>query len=135
MRNSLFIKHGCCMAAGEIRGEARGASKCLVEPNGYIPMKKQIERARDAGLRLEEYRKRVYSYPAGDYYNVDALSPFDEPDFMPSVDMPSAMAYASALKDRQEAAKKDAASFPASPKDEGAPQNKAVATEDEGAAE
>lgn len=134
MRNSLFIKHGRCIAPGELRGEPRGSSPCLVETAGYIPMKTQIKRAIDAGLRLEEYRKRIYTHPEGDYFSEDALSPLDDPDFMPSVDMSSVMAYSESLKERK-AASKYAASFPASASDEGAPQDKAVATEDGSAAE
>lgn len=136
MSTTLFLKHGRAMAAGELRGEPRGRSKCLVEVNGYISMRQQIKRAAEAGLRLEEYRKSIYTHPSADYFNEDALSPLDDPDFMPSVDMPAVMAYAEEIKKRKAALKKDAASFPAASKDEGAPHTKeAVATEDAGAAE
>lgn len=76
---------------GIVRGEETTDSVCLVDVKGYIPMAKQIERQILAGQRLEAFRRGDFDVDAN--YNGEFIEPSvtSHPDFMPSVDMLSAM--------------------------------------------
>lgn len=85
--NFCLKKHFSCMESGEFRGETRGNSVCLVDSKGYVPLRKQVERALSAGERLEAFRKGFY-----DSYNPEwegEPSPLSDPDLIPSVDIPA----------------------------------------------
>lgn len=63
---------------------------CYVDDVGYINMEQQIKGLINAGINLENYRRSQYDYqysdvPPGGNFEV---SPENNPDFMPSVDMP-----------------------------------------------
>ena len=88
----MFQKHHNCLIDGcarngRICGESRGLSPCKVDTKGYIPMRKQVERALAAGERLTAFRKEMFGSADPDYFNESDLSVIDDPDFMPSVDM------------------------------------------------
>ncbi len=64
---------------------------CYVDDVGYINMEQQIKGLINAGINLENYRRSQYDYQ---YVDVPSdgnfeVSPENNPDFMPSVDMPS----------------------------------------------
>ncbi len=63
---------------------------CYVDDVGYINMEQQIKGLINAGINLENYRRSQYDYQYSDVPedgNFD-VSPENNPDFMPSVDMP-----------------------------------------------
>ena len=96
-------KHHRCMAEGEIRGEEPTNTPSLVDPKGYVPLRKQVERAVANGERLVAFRRGEYDSDAEDYEGDP--SPILDPDFMPSVDMP---ALAEAQKRKYETARANA---------------------------
>lgn len=67
-------------------GEPKGTSPCYVDPKGYIPLRKQIERGIDAGERLRAYRRGEYDSLTNDFYDGEPSGILD-PDFMPSTDV------------------------------------------------
>lgn len=95
-------KHFRFREEGEIIGEPRTATRCFVDVKGYIPLRNQIERLMASGERLEAYRKAVYDFSRGMVGNYEEDFEPDvtqDPDFMPSVDMPIASAeYEAKLK-------------------------------------
>lgn len=81
-----YRKHYCCNDY-EGRGEVPTDTPSLVDVKGYIPMKKQVERAILAGERLVAFRREEFDSMDDDYDGEP--SPMADPDFMPSVDMPA----------------------------------------------
>ncbi len=73
------------------RGEVHDESvPCYVDDVGYISMEQQIKSLINAGVNLENYRRSQFDYQYGMNFDVDSavVSPENDPDFMPSVDMP-----------------------------------------------
>lgn len=74
-----------------VRGEIGNPDTvCFVDDIGYINMEQQIKGLINAGINLENYRRSQYDYQ---YHDVPEdgnffVSPENDPDFMPSVDMP-----------------------------------------------
>ena len=106
-------KHYRTVEVGEVRGEPKGDSPCYVDSKGYIPLKKQIDRAVLAGERLEAYRRGLLeevlksaglSVNCPDYEGEPSI--VDSPDFLPSVDYPrlyaEAVERARSEKDKRE---------------------------------
>lgn len=85
-----YPKHGRTRAVGEVYGENRTATVCFVDVKGYIPLRRQVERSMANGERLLSFRKGVYQYEEGMVGNYEDMEPLptQDPDFMPSVDMP-----------------------------------------------
>ena len=77
---------------GKIRGQVPDPDcPCLVDDVGFVSMESQIRGLINAGINLENYRKSQFDYqysdvPKDGHFEV---SPENNPDFMPSVDMPS----------------------------------------------
>ena len=68
-------------------GEQPTDAPSLVDTKGYLPLRKQVERLVLAGAQLESFRKGFYDYDED--YNGDIItSPFDDPNFLPSTDVP-----------------------------------------------
>lgn len=63
---------------------------CYVDDVGYINMEQQIKGLINAGINLENYRRSQYDYQYTDVPDDGEfeVSPENDPDFMPSVDMP-----------------------------------------------
>jgi len=78
-------KHFRAMEQGEIRGEEPSSTPSLVDKRGYLSLKKQVERALQAGQRLEAYRRGEYAISDTDGF-VEP-SPIDQV-VDPSVDIP-----------------------------------------------
>ena len=85
----IFAKYDdyCFDSRGEIPNPD---TPCYVDDVGYINMEQQIKGLINAGINLENYRRSQYDYqyddvPPGGNFEV---SPENNPDFMPSVDMP-----------------------------------------------
>lgn len=77
---------------GKERGELSNKdTPYFVDCVGFISMEQQIKGLINAGINLENYRRSTYDYQvdseAIDIDNVD-VSVENDPDFMPSVDMP-----------------------------------------------
>ncbi len=77
---------------GKIRGQIPDPNcPCFVDDVGFVSMESQIRGLINAGINLENYRRSQFDYQ---YSDVPAdgnfeVSPENNPDFMPSVDMPS----------------------------------------------
>ncbi len=77
----------CFSSRGEVPNPD---TPCYVDDVGYINMEQQIKGLINAGINLENYRRSQYDYQYHDVpddFNFD-VSPENNPDFMPSVDMP-----------------------------------------------
>ncbi len=63
---------------------------CYVDDVGYINMEQQIKGLINAGINLENYRRSQFDYQYQDVPDDGnfEVSPENNPDFMPSVDMP-----------------------------------------------
>lgn len=75
-----------------VRGEIGNPDTvCFVDDVGYINMEQQIKGLINAGINLENYRRSQYDYQYPDVPEDGnfEVSPENNPDFMPSVDMPS----------------------------------------------
>lgn len=77
---------------GKQRGEVPNPSTSYyVDSVGFISMEQQIKGLINAGINLENYRRSTYDYQVNseaiDIDNVD-VGVENDPDFMPSVDMP-----------------------------------------------
>ncbi len=73
------------------RGEVHDKNvPCYVDDVGYISMEQQIKSLINAGINLENYRRSQFDYQYGSNADIDSavVSPENEPDYMPSVDMP-----------------------------------------------
>ncbi len=75
-----------------LRGEVHNPdTPCYVDDVGYVNMEQQIKGLINAGINLENYRRSQFDYqyqdvpPDGNF----EVSPENNPDFMPSVDMPT----------------------------------------------
>ncbi len=87
----IFSKYQDCLE-GKQRGEVPNPSTpYYVDSVGFISMEQQIKGLINAGINLENYRRSTYDYQVNseaiDIDNID-VSVENEPDFMPSVDMP-----------------------------------------------
>ncbi len=87
----IFSKYEDCLE-GKKRGELPDKSTpYYVDCIGFISMEQQIKGLINAGINLENYRRSQYDYQttseAIDIDDVD-VSVENEPDFMPSIDMP-----------------------------------------------
>ena len=91
MEKTVFkCKYGRCLSPGEIRGEVKGKSPCLVDPKGFIGLRQQIEKVLSNGVRLEAYRRKMYDPTRYDNATDESEpSPVLDPDFLPSVDFPT----------------------------------------------
>lgn len=81
-----YKKH-YCVGDYEGRGEVPTDTPSLVDVKGYIPMRKQVERAILAGERLVAFRREEFDSMDENYDGEP--SELMDPDFMPSVDMPA----------------------------------------------
>ncbi len=87
----IYSKYQDCME-GKKRGEV--PNKCTpyyVDCIGFISMEQQIKGLINAGINLENYRRSQYDYQTtSEAVDIDEVevSAENEPDFMPSVDMP-----------------------------------------------
>lgn len=87
----IYSKYQDCLE-GKKRGEVPNPSTpYYVDSVGFISMEQQIKGLINAGINLENYRRSTYDYQVNseaiDIDNVD-VSVENDPDFMPSVDMP-----------------------------------------------
>lgn len=87
----IYSKYDDCLE-GKERGELPNKSTpYYVDCIGFISMEQQIKGLINAGINLENYRRSQYDYQttseAIDIDDVD-VSVENDPDFMPSVDMP-----------------------------------------------
>lgn len=74
------------------RGEVHNPdTPCYVDDVGYVNMEQQIKGLINAGINLENYRRSHYDYQYSDVPSDGnfEVSPENNPDFMPSVDMPA----------------------------------------------
>lgn len=79
---------------GKLRGEVPNPdTPCYVDPVGFISMEQQIKGLINAGVNLENYRRTQFDYQYGDEVDIDkaVVSVENDPDFMPSIDMPQIM--------------------------------------------
>ncbi len=77
---------------GKIRGQVPDPDcPCLVDDVGFVSMESQIRGLINAGIILENYRRSQFDYQYSDVPKDGnfVVSPENNPDFMPSVDMPS----------------------------------------------
>ncbi len=75
----------------DLRGELHNPeTPCYVDDVGYINMEQQIKGLINAGINLENYRRSQYDYQYSDVPSDGnfEVSPENNPDYMPSVDMP-----------------------------------------------
>ncbi len=87
----IYSKYQDCLE-GKQRGEVPNPSTpYYVDSVGFISMEQQIKGLINAGINLENYRRSTYDYQ----FNSEAIDIDDvavgvenDPDFMPSVDMP-----------------------------------------------
>ncbi len=87
----IYSKYQDCLE-GKQRGEVPNPSTpYYVDSVGFISMEQQIKGLINAGINLENYRRSTFDYQVNseaiEIDNVD-VSVENEPDFMPSVDMP-----------------------------------------------
>ncbi len=87
----IYSKYQDCLK-GKQRGEVPNPSTpYYVDSVGFISMEQQIKGLINAGINLENYRRSTYDYQTNseaiDVDNID-VSVENDPDFMPSVDMP-----------------------------------------------
>lgn len=87
----IYSKYQDCLE-GKQRGEVPNLSTSYyVDSVGFISMEQQIKGLINAGINLENYRRSTYDYQVNseaiDIDNVE-VSVENDPDFMPSVDMP-----------------------------------------------
>lgn len=87
----IYSKYQDCFE-GKQRGEVPNPSTpYYVDSVGFISMEQQIKGLINAGINLENYRRSTYDYQVNseaiDIDNVD-VSVENDPDFMPSIDMP-----------------------------------------------
>ncbi len=87
----IYSKYQDCFE-GMQRGELPNPSTpYYVDSVGFISMEQQIKGLINAGINLENYRRSTYDYQTNseaiDIDNVE-VSVENDPDFMPSVDMP-----------------------------------------------
>ncbi len=77
---------------GKQRGEVSNPlTPYYVDSVGFISMEQQIKGLINAGINLENYRRSTYDYQSNsDAIDIDDIdvSVENDPDFMPSVDMP-----------------------------------------------
>lgn len=87
----IYSKYQDCME-GKERGELPNKSTpYYVDCIGFISMEQQIKGLINAGINLENYRRSTYDYQiTSEAIDIDdvEVSAENEPDFMPSVDMP-----------------------------------------------
>lgn len=87
----IFSKYQDCLE-GKKRGEVPNKSTpYYVDCIGFISMEQQIKGLINAGINLENYRRSQYDYQVdSEAIDIDdvEVSAENEPDFMPSVDMP-----------------------------------------------
>lgn len=123
-------KYSSRIAPGEIRGEIRGCSECKVSKEGFIPARKQIEKVLANGLRLELYRRAMY-HGYDNATDDSEASPTQDPDFLPSVDIPAIESEQAARIEAQSLAESPAsAPEDLNKKDEGAmPEDSATNSE------
>ncbi len=77
---------------GKIRGQVPDPDcPCFVDDVGFVSMESQIRGLINAGVNLENYRRSQFDYQYSDVPKDGnfEVSPENNPDFMPSVDMPS----------------------------------------------
>lgn len=110
MRDLMYYKHFQKIEDGEFRGEENTSTPSLVDTKGYIPLQKQVERAVLAGERLEAFRRMEFDVDAdSDHWKEPSV--LQDPDFIPSTDMQSAMeSNLSNLNKATSALQRDAAS-------------------------
>ncbi len=87
----IFTKYQDCLE-GKERGEVPNKdTPYYVDSVGFISMEQQIKGLINAGINLENYRRSTYDYQVNseaiDIDDVD-VGVENDPDFMPSVDMP-----------------------------------------------
>ncbi len=87
----IYSKYEDCFE-GKQRGEVPNPSTpYYVDSVGFISMEQQIKGLINAGINLENYRRSTYDYQTNseaiDIDDID-VSVENDPDFMPSVDMP-----------------------------------------------
>ncbi len=87
----IYSKYQDCFE-GKQRGEVPNSSTpYYVDSVGFISMEQQIKGLINAGINLENYRRSTYDYQTNseaiDVDDID-VSVENDPDFMPSVDMP-----------------------------------------------
>ncbi len=87
----IYSKYQDCLK-GKQRGEVPNPSTpYYVDSVGFISMEQQIKGLINAGINLENYRRSTYDYQTNsEAIDVDDIevSVENDPDFMPSVDMP-----------------------------------------------
>ncbi len=77
---------------GKQRGQVPDPNcPCMVDDVGFVSMESQIRGLINAGINLENYRRSQFDYQYPDVPSDGnfEVSPENNPDFMPSVDMPS----------------------------------------------
>lgn len=77
---------------GKKRGEVPNPeTPCYVDPVGFISMEQQIKGLINAGINLENYRRTQYDYQYVNEVDIDevTVSAENDPDFMPSIDIPN----------------------------------------------
>lgn len=77
---------------GKIRGQVPDPNcPCFVDDVGFVSMESQIRGLINAGVNLENFRRSQFDYQYSDVPKDGnfEVSPENNPDFMPSVDMPS----------------------------------------------
>lgn len=77
---------------GKIRGQVPDPDcPCLVDDVGFVSMESQIRGLINAGVNLEKFRRSQLDYQYSDVPEDGnfEVSPENNPDFMPSVDMPA----------------------------------------------
>ena len=87
----IYSKYEDCLE-GKKRGEVPNPlTPYYVDSVGFISMEQQIKGLINAGINLENYRRSTYDYQSNseaiDIDDID-VSVENDPDFMPSVDMP-----------------------------------------------
>ncbi len=87
----IYSKYQDCLE-GKQRGEVPNPSTpYYVDSVGFISMEQQIKGLINAGINLENYRRSTYDYQVNsEAIDIDDISVGveNDPDFMPSVDMP-----------------------------------------------
>ncbi len=87
----IYSKYQDCLE-GKQRGEVPNPNTpYYVDSVGFISMEQQIKGLINAGINLENYRRSTYDYQTySEATDVDDIevSAENDPDFMPSVDMP-----------------------------------------------
>lgn len=76
---------------GNVRGQVPDPNcPCLVDDVGYVSMESQIKGLINAGINLENFRRSQFDYQYSDVPKDGnfEVSPENDPDFMPSVDLP-----------------------------------------------